>query len=29
MFTISKIRQSDVLLYALPTAWLRLQELET
>ena len=29
MSTISKIRQSDVLLYALPTAWLRSQELET
>lgn len=29
MSTISKIRQSDVLLYALPTAWLRLQGPET
>ena len=29
MSTISKIRQSDVLLYTLPTAWLRSQELET
>ena len=29
MSTVSKIRQSDVLLYALPTAWLRSQELET
>jgi len=29
MSTISKIRQSDVLLYALPTAWLRLQGTET
>lgn len=29
MSTISKIRQSDVLLYALPTAWLRSQGPET